>query len=288
MMLTFRAGKVAVLALLLSLLAACSREQQDWRSAEAADTLEGYGQFLERHPDSELARQARTRVAQLSEDRAWQRAGSAATSDAYKQFLAQHPNGKWAQEARIRVQNFALAGLASHERAAAGSPGAAPVVTAAPSVAPAATAALASPGELASVPAYRETSPGEPARAPTSARASPGESPPAALPTQAAAATASTAPPQSSGDGSMGDSSTGYGVQLGAFTSESAAGTEWQQLTSRFGAQLRGLSPHVVPANTTTGRVFRLQVQVAAQSQARALCEVLRKQSQGCVPVLPH
>ena len=67
MMLTFRAGKVAALATFLFLAAACSREQQDWRSAEAADTAESYGQFLERHPESELVTQARTRGAQLTE-----------------------------------------------------------------------------------------------------------------------------------------------------------------------------------------------------------------------------
>ena len=63
MMLTFRALKVAIPAVFLFLLAACSREQQDWRSAEAADSVESYGQFLDHHPDSELATQARTRVA---------------------------------------------------------------------------------------------------------------------------------------------------------------------------------------------------------------------------------
>jgi len=80
----------------------------------------------------------------------------------------------------------------------------------------------------------------------------------------------------------------GYGIQLGAFTSESAANNEWRQLTTRFGSDLGGLSAHVVPADTSTGRVFRLQAQVADESRARALCDVLRKQSQACVPVLPH
>ena len=111
MMLTFRAGKVAALATFLFLATACSREQQDWRSAEASDTVESYGQFLERHPESELVTQARTRVAQLTEDREWQHASTTDTADAYRQFLAQHPNGKWAEEARIRIQNFALNGL---------------------------------------------------------------------------------------------------------------------------------------------------------------------------------
>ncbi len=100
-MLTFRAGKFVALAILVCLalvcLGACSREQQDWRSAEASDTVEGYARFLKQHPDSELETESRTRFAQLSEDREWQRAGEADTADAYKQFLAQHPNGKWAQ-----------------------------------------------------------------------------------------------------------------------------------------------------------------------------------------------
>src|SRR5882762_8878931 len=65
-MITFRAARVALTVTLLCAMAACSREQQDWRSAEAADTIEAYGQFLERHPDSELATQARARLAQRS------------------------------------------------------------------------------------------------------------------------------------------------------------------------------------------------------------------------------
>ena len=80
----------------------------------------------------------------------------------------------------------------------------------------------------------------------------------------------------------------GFGGQLGAFASENAATTEWQQLTARFSAQLRGLAPRVISANTSTGRLFRLQALVADEAAARALCDMLRKQSQACVPVLPH
>jgi hypothetical protein len=80
----------------------------------------------------------------------------------------------------------------------------------------------------------------------------------------------------------------GFGVQLGAFASEVAATSEWQQLTARFSAQLRGLAPRVVSANTSTGRLFRLQALVADEAAARALCDMLKKQSQACVPVLPH
>jgi cell division protein FtsN len=108
MMFTIRARRFW-LSLCLALLAAgCSREQQDWRSAEGANTLESYGQFIQRHPESELARQARTRVTQLEEDRDWQHAGSVDTVVAYRQFMLQHPSGKWVQEARVRIENFSL------------------------------------------------------------------------------------------------------------------------------------------------------------------------------------
>jgi len=107
-MITIRAGSTAIGLCLVLLVAGCSREQQDWRSAESADTIQAYGQFIQRHPESELATQARTRVTQLGEDHDWQHAGSADTVDAYREFLAQHPTGKWAQEARIRIENFSL------------------------------------------------------------------------------------------------------------------------------------------------------------------------------------
>src|SRR5204863_217525 len=63
-MITFRTGRVALIVVLAALMASCSREQQDWRSAEAADTSEAYGRFVEQHPDSELAARARERLAQ--------------------------------------------------------------------------------------------------------------------------------------------------------------------------------------------------------------------------------
>src|SRR3954470_9002547 len=94
--------------LALTALGGCSREKIDWKSAEAADTVEGYDHFIERHPDSGLATQARTRVAQLNEDRDWKKATAADTADAYRQFLAQHDSGKWSEEARIRIENFSL------------------------------------------------------------------------------------------------------------------------------------------------------------------------------------
>ena len=262
MMLTFRAGKVAALMLLLSLASACSREQQDWRSAEAADTIDGYGRFLDRHPDSELATEARTRVAQLSEDREWQRAGSADTADAYRKFLGQYPNGKWAQEARIRIQNFSLSAGSSQSNAAAADP--------------------AHSGDRATMtPAQEPRQQNELGRPWVS---SAGEAAQTPTPSASAMSThASITPPNA-----LTAPLTGYAIQLGAFASESAANSQWKQLTARFSGDLRGLAPHLVAVSTADGRLFRLQARVTDEAHARALCDALRKQAQPCVPVLPR
>ena len=364
MVLTFRAVKfaapaaavAATLVVALGGLAACSREQQDWRSAEAADSVEAYSEFLKDHPDSELVRQARARLTQVSEDRAWTQAGTADTVDAYKQFLAQYPNGKWAQEAHIRVENFELgaapsavaanslgvagaapglngpssAGGAAMSPAAGSGPAGEPIdgpthPTSAPSsVAAAQLSAQASPGGSAQL--STALSAGEAAQLPTSpsgattpataalqsprpptypvgvsttaapaaagsagavASAAPNISATAAIPASSTASVAAAAPSSLASAWRSADP-TSYGVQLGAFASENAATSQWQQLVERFNAQLRGLAPHVVSAETATGRLFRLQALVADEATARALCDMLRRESQACVPVLPH
>jgi len=251
-------------ACLLMLVAGCSREQQDWRSAEAADTIEGYGHFIQQHPESELATQARTRVAQLGEDSDWQHAGSADTADAYRGFLSQHPSGKWAEEARIRIENFAL-----DEQT-----GAVPSVGASSTARPAAAnRRLAAPGEAA-VAAVR---PLAPPTGPTAAVQGP------ASPTGPAATQVPTAPAAAAAM-ALG----GFGIQLGAFSSEAGANNQWLLLRERFAPDLQGLQQRVVPADTPSGRIYRLQAGVGDEARARAICDSLRRRSQACVAVLPH
>lgn len=138
-MMKMRAATAAILmsVLVLSLATACSRERMEWRSAEAADTIEGYDHFIGRHPDSVLATQARARMVQLTEERDWRRASTADTRVAYKLFLSQHENGKWAEEARIRIENFALDAGPPPDAAVPARDGAAMALPAAAAVAPA-------------------------------------------------------------------------------------------------------------------------------------------------------
>ena len=133
----------ALLCVVLSALASCSREQSDWKTAQAADTIEAYGDFLRKHADASLANEARARIEQLAEERDWQRASISDTRETYAQFIALHPTSKWTQEARIRIENFALGPMSA--------PALSPAAAAQPSAArPAsAPARVAAPGAAA-------------------------------------------------------------------------------------------------------------------------------------------
>jgi hypothetical protein len=269
-MMTFRAGRIARLAL-LGTLCACSSEQQDWRSAEGADTSEAWGRFIEQHPDSELAAQARARIAQLGEQRDWQHASAIATAQGYRQFLAHHPSGSHAEEARIRIESFGLGSMPriapqTPEEVAAGGPSGVNALQAATIAAPPSHQSTAQPG----------TSPQGPPQEDVSRQSAADSAAP-----EPAAASAQTArdggPPQAD-----------YAVQLGAFGSEASAGREWQRLQGRFGAQLQGLSPRIVVASSEGSELYRLQAPASGEAQARAICDSLKEQAQACVPVLPR
>jgi len=265
-MITLCAARLTFVALLAALAAGCSPEQQDWRSAEAADSSEAYTHFLEQHADSELATQARTRIHQLQEERDWAVADGTATIEAYRGFVAQHPTGKWAEEARIRIEGFSLGS------------------------APRAPRQAQIPANRSGVRALQLA---------TGVVAAPAASPSASAPRTAAVTAAVAAPDpadlaqpapasEENGVASALKTSNGYGVQFGAFGSQASADREWQRLQGRFGSQLSGLAPRIVVASTTSGQLYRLQAPAGGEAQARALCDALKEQSQACVPVIPR
>lgn len=116
---------VTVFALSLLVLAGCSREKSDWRSAQAADSPESYAQFISAHPESPQVAAARERLQQLAEEKDWRGAAETDTLEAYQRFLTQHPGGKWAREAQVRIDNFAVAPPAGGQSATGALPDAA-------------------------------------------------------------------------------------------------------------------------------------------------------------------
>ena len=267
-MITFCAARLTLVALLAMLAAGCSREQQDWHSAEGADTSEAYARFVEQHADSELATQARARIQQLQEERDWRHADGIASIEAYRQFLAQHPAGKWAEEARIRIEGFSLGSAPRSARQAEVSANRTGV-----RALQLATGVVAAPAQPAS--AAQTVAPSAVAAADVAAP-DPSDLAQPAAPSEETRVTAAT------------QVSEGYGVQFGAFGSQARADQEWQRLQGRFGPQLGGLAPRIVVASTMNGQLYRLQAPAPGEAQARALCEALKEQSQACVPVLPR
>jgi cell division septation protein DedD len=112
------------------------------------------------------------------------------------------------------------------------------------------------------------------------AAALPGESATPATPPQGdAAAVPGAAPPAIS---------TGYGVQLGAFSSPERANEEWTRLQAGAAGMLDGLSPRVVVGESAGKTLYRLQAEVRDEAQARAICGGLKVAKKPCVPVIPH
>lgn len=276
---------VVLLAVVFATAAGCSRENQDWRSAQASDTIEGYDDFVAKHAQSEFAQQAKGRVKQLTEERDWERATVADTAEAYQQFLTQHADGKWAQEARIRVENFnVLDGTykpAANGAAASGAAasGAAAALGAAAGAAAAKTARGATPPSSGAVPG--------PFAPPKPVQAAAPKPPlntvaktPVKVPAKASAtvATPHKAPPVSK------TAAGSRRIQLGAFSSEAKANQERQRLAAKF-AELKGLPTHVTGVTTPAGKLFRLQADVPNKERGAAICAALAARKQGCVPV---
>ena len=270
---------VAVAGLALLLLAGCARDSGDWRSAQDADTQEAYEAFLARHPQSEFAPKAKERTAQLVEERDWGVATQEDAPEAYQTFIGQHPDGKWTQEARIRVENFnVIAASASAPEVAMASAGAAPDVAAASKAAAAEGTAprpsVATPSAATTVAAAAQAR----ARAPASVLT------PRAAPAPVAPAARAQRP---RGPDAAAASGAGHRVQLGALSSAQKAEAEWSRVRQRFAA-LRGLEPRITPVQTASGRLYRLQADVADAASARTLCETLKAGGQACLYVPPR
>ncbi|HSY09199.1 MAG TPA: SPOR domain-containing protein [Steroidobacteraceae bacterium] len=120
-----RTGVILMSLALLAAASGCSHEQRDWRSAQTANTVEAYQDFITSHPKSARAADAQARITQLTEERDWQRASTTDTADAYRQFLEQHPQAKMAAEARTRIESFAQNGSPATAAPGAPSPAAA-------------------------------------------------------------------------------------------------------------------------------------------------------------------
>lgn len=193
----------------------------------------------------------------------WRSAQAADSPESYEQFIAAHPESPLVATARERLEQL---GEEKDWRAAAG-----------------ADTSEAYQQFLAQHPSGKWAKEAQiridnfSAGAASAAAATPGVPPPsgegAVLPD-----TAQPSPPADSG----------YGVQLGAFSSAERANEEWKKLQADAAGSLDGLTPRVVVGKSNEKVIYRLQAEVRDEAQARAICGGLKLARKPCVPVIPH
>jgi cell division septation protein DedD len=206
------------------------------------------------------------------ESRDWHSAQAADTIESYEAFVNEHPASKRASEAQARVAQ--LTEERDWQRASSTDTADAyrQFLAAHPQAKVAAEARIRienfglSGGAAASNPGAAPSG-APPADARSAAAAAP---PPAPHP-------AATAP---------AESGTGYSVQLGAFSTQARAQSQWRRISRLYKAQLQGAVSEIERGKSSHGRhVFRLKAKVDSEARARALCTQLKKHAQPCVVV---
>ncbi|WP_428682250.1 SPOR domain-containing protein [Sphingopyxis sp.] len=96
-----------------------------------------------------------------------------------------------------------------------------------------------------------------------------------------AAMSVKTAVPAAKDSAQTGGSAT---IQLGAFSSEAAAGNAWTNLSKRF-PYLAGLGKSVSPVKSGDKTVYRLRASAGSAANAASLCGKLRVAGENCVVV---
>jgi hypothetical protein len=105
-----------------------------------------------------------------------------------------------------------------------------------------------------------------------------------------AAAAGNSAPAQAGAGAVLPETppvTSGFGVQLGAFSSAERANEEWQKLQAEAAGTLDGLSPRVVVGEAAGKTIYRLQAEVRDEVHARAVCGGLKASHKACVVVVP-
>jgi hypothetical protein len=103
-------------------LLACGSVQEDWNKASAQNTLTAYQEFLNQHPNTDLAVQAQSRIHALEDAEAWSHALNTNTVEAFRQYLKARPNGLHAAESSARISGFERADAWKAAQADGGAP----------------------------------------------------------------------------------------------------------------------------------------------------------------------
>jgi outer membrane protein assembly factor BamD (BamD/ComL family) len=85
-------------------LIGCATTSRDWEQANRLGTVQSYLQFVNKHPDSEQADDARRFIADLRIDATWRNAEEENTIAAYETFLKKHPQTRHTEQANSMLE----------------------------------------------------------------------------------------------------------------------------------------------------------------------------------------
>lgn len=101
---------VLLTVVVVAFAAGCASMQSRWETAESADTIAAYENFIEAYPEGDRADRARVRRDELREEKDWKEAESERTAAAYEEFRKKYPRGRHVREADARLAMISGAG----------------------------------------------------------------------------------------------------------------------------------------------------------------------------------
>ncbi len=251
------------LMVIAAALGACSNPEGDFRTAEQTNTEAAWQEFLNQHPDSALAGQARLRLDDLREQQDWAKAQQAESPEALRAYLQAHPMGPNADAALEQLLNLErqfiwqtatrTATREAFENFLLQYPDAPEAAEARERIA--ALSAPVSARSAAAKPAAGQATSGG------------GKTP----------ASQSAATPKSS----VGKAR----LQFGAFSTRARALQQRKLLESKFGQLLPGTMTVDAPVSASKDQLYRLRSAPMSEAQARSSCNALKEQGQACVIV---
>lgn len=256
-------SRYASLILLAAVLGACSNPESDYRAAEQANTEAAWREFLNQHPDSALAGQARLRLDDLREQQDWDKAQQAQSPEALRTYLQAHPmgpNADAALEQLLELERRFIWQTASRTATREAFDNFLLQYPDAPEAAEARERIAALTPAVPARPA--------PARS-AAARSEPGRS-------KTAVSQPVAAPNASTGNARM---------QFGAFSTRERALQQRKVLASKFGHMLPGTVTVDAPVSGSKDQLYRLRSAPMSETQARSSCAALKEQGQACVIV---
>lgn len=256
-------SRYASLIFVATVLGGCSNPEGDFRAAEQANTEVAWREFLNQHPDSAQAGQARLRLDDLREQQDWDKAQQAQSSEALRAYLQAHPMGPNADAALEQLLDLErrfvwqtatrTATREAFENFLLQYPDAPEAAEARERIAALTPAVPARPA-----PARSVATRAEPNRSRTSG------SQPVAAPKASAGSTR---------------------LQFGAFSTRERALAQRKLLESKFGHMLPGSVTVDAPVSGGRDQLYRLRSSPMSEAQAHSSCAAFKEQGQACMIV---